>query len=282
MAVTPAPAAPPVRVIEPVRRFELPDLREIWAQRDLLALLVRRDVVVRYKQSVAGLAWAVLQPLMLAVVFSVFLGELADVPSAAGVPYPVLAVSGMTLWLCFTQAFTRVSMAGVESAELITKVYFPRLVIPLAAALPPAIDFLVAAFVAFGAALVYGVDVHVAVLLFPLAGALAVLTALGAGMWFCALNVRYRDFSFVVPFLVLVGLFVTPVVYPFSLVPDGLQALYALNPMVGVLELWRWMLVAGYPFPTVELAISLGVTSFLLTTGALYFRRAERAFADVI
>jgi lipopolysaccharide transport system permease protein len=270
------------RVITPPSGWQPPNLREVWEYRDLLYFLVKRDVSIRYRQTLIGTVWAILQPLLLAVVFSVFLGHYANVPSGDGVPYPVFALTGMAMWLYFSQAMQFASDSTVASRELIGKVWFPRLVIPIAAVLPPAIDFLPAFAVALIVQLAYGVVPPVQILLVPFLALLTLFVALGIGLWLSALNVKYRDIRLAVPFLIMVGLFVTPIIYPFEAVPDAAQAFYALNPMVGVLEAYRWMLFPDADWPGLLLLIPLATSAVLLVTGAWYFARAERSFADVI
>jgi lipopolysaccharide transport system permease protein len=259
-----------------------PDLGELWDYRDLLYHLVRRDFVVRYKQTVAGLLWSVLQPIGFTVVFTVFLGNLADVPSQTGVPYPLFALSGLTLWLFFAKALQSSAESTVNSADLLAKVYFPRLLIPLSAVLAATIDFAVAFGVVLIAMVLYGVMPGPELLAIPAVTLLAMLVALGGGLWFSALFVRYRDIRHVLSFLLLAGMFVTPIIYPFELVPDQLQPLYALNPMAGVLELYRWCLFGDLTAPLVVLLIPIATSIVLLATGVLYFRSAESTFADVI
>ena len=273
---------PATRVIEPQTRLALPQLRELWEYRDLLLRLARRDLTVRYKQSAIGALWAILQPLLLGVVFSVFLGNLANVPSGNGVPYPVFALSGMVMWLFFANAMSLASQSTVANAQLISKVYFPRVIIPIAAVIQPAFDFLLALLVVFAALAVYGVDIGPQILLLPLLMPLALAVALGLGLWLSALHVKYRDVQVLVPFFVQVGLFITPILYPFHLVPQNLQPLYALNPMVGVLELYRWMLFDGSDWPGAIVLIPVAAAIVLLVSGALFFQRAERTFADMI
>jgi lipopolysaccharide transport system permease protein len=273
---------PATRVIEPQTRLALPQLRELWDYRDLLLRLARRDLTVRYKQSAIGALWAILQPLLLGVVFSVFLGNLANVPSGNGVGYPVFALSGMVMWLFFANAMSLASQSTVANAQLISKVYFPRVIIPIAAVIQPAFDFMLALLVVFAAMAVYGVDIGPQILLLPLLMPLALAVALGLGLWLSALHVRYRDVQVLVPFVVQVGLFVTPILYPFDLVPEHLQPLYALNPMVGVLELYRWMLFDGSDWPGAIVLIPVAAAIVLLVSGALFFQRAERSFADMI
>ncbi len=237
---------------------------------------------MRYKQSAIGVFWAILQPLLLAVVFSVFFGLLAKVDSQPGVPYPVFAVSGLVLWLFISTAMSSASESTVANEQLISKVYFPRVVIPMAAVIPPLVDFALAFVVVLGAMLVYGLTPQIQILLMPILVVLALTTALGAALWLSALNVRYRDIHHVVPFLILVGLFISPITYPFDLVPDNLQPLYALNPVVGMLELYRWMLFGSSNWSWFVIVIPVAASLVLLVSGASYFQRAERGFADVI
>jgi len=272
----------PVLVVEPPSGWRFPDLREVWQHRDLIYMLVRRDISVLYRQSAVGAGWAILQPVLLAVVFSVFLGLLAKVPSAAGIPYPVFAVSGMVMWLFFANAMSRASVSTIASAPLISRVYFPRVIIPLAAVIPSLVDFAVGFVVVIGAMLLYGSDPSLRVVLLPVVVLVALTTALGIGLWLSALHVRYRDVQHIVPFAILVGLFITPITYPFSLVPANLQPVYALNPMVGVLEGYRWVLFSDFAFPGGVLVIPLVASIVLLITGALFFERMETTFADVI
>lgn len=269
-------------MIDADARAELVRPQTIWRYRELVYFLAHRDVSIRYKQSAIGIAWAVLQPVLLAVVFSVFLGLLAKVPSDYGVPYPVFAVAGLVVWMFFSLGLSRAADSAVAISNLISKVWFPRIVIPVAAVLPPTLDFLIALVVVIGAMLIYGVALTPTMLLVPLIVPLVLVTALGFGVWLAALNVRYRDISVAVPFVIQLGLFITPVIYPFSLVPANLQPLYALNPIVGILELYRWMLFAEAPFPGWLIAVPLVMGPIALMAGSRYFARAERDFADVI
>jgi lipopolysaccharide transport system permease protein len=272
----------PVRVIEPASGWRFPDLRELWEHRDLLYLMVRRDIAVRYRQSAVGVFWAVLQPIMLAAVFSVFLSLRGGIPSEQGIPYPVFVVSGIVFWLFFGSCITKSSDSTVQSADLISRVYFPRAIIPIAAVIPPLVDFAVAFPVVIATMLLWGVDPSIRLLLLPLVIAVALTTALGLGLWLSALHVRYRDVKQAVPFMLLVGLFLTPTTYPFSLIPTSLQPIYALNPMVGVIEGYRWTLIGGYDFPGAVLLIPLIASVVLLISGALFFEKMETQFADVI
>lgn len=279
--VPPAPERQAI-VVEPARGMSAPRLRrDLWEHRDLVYFLARRDVAVRYKQSIIGVFWAVLQPLLLAGVFSVFFGLLAKVPSEEGVPYPLFAASGMILWLFFASAFDKSAQSTLASTNLISKVYVPRIVIPVSAALPAVVDFCVALVVIVILTLAFGFVPGPEIVLMPVLMVYVLAAGLGIGLWFAALSVRYRDFVQLISFATLVGLFISPILYPFSLVPDNLQALYSVNPMVGALEAYRWMLLDA-SFPAMELGIGLVTTVVLLISGLLYFQRAERTFADVI
>jgi lipopolysaccharide transport system permease protein len=270
-----------VTEIGPISRWPLPRLGEIWHHADLVYFLAKRDVTVRYKQTVVGALWAVIQPLLLAGIFSVFLGQLTDVPSE-GAPYSLFALSGMTMWLFMAGAINRASDSTLSSSELISKVYFPRMVVPLAAVAAPVADF-VAAFVVLVVVLVAsGHAPGPQVFLAPVVFAVAVAIVLGIGLWLSALVVRYRDVSLAVPFLIQVMLFVTPILYPLSLVPDEYRTLYALNPLVGVLETFRWTVLPDAAAPGALLLVSAGAGFVLLASGLVYFSRAEQRFADVI
>jgi lipopolysaccharide transport system permease protein len=271
-----------VRVIEPDTGRRFPSTSEIRSHRDLVYYLARREILGRYKQSVIGVFWAILQPLLLAIVFSVFLGLLVDVPSQPGVPYPVFAVSGMVLWMFIQGALHSTSQSTVANEILISKVYFPRIIIPLTAICPAALDFVFAFLVVIGAMLLYGVQFHPEILLMPFVFLLSAAVVFGAGLWLSALNVKYRDVHQVVPFLILVGLFISPVTYPLDLVPEHLQAVYALNPVAGLMEAYRWTLFGTSDLSLFVLMIPVVTGLVLLVSGTAYFQRAERSFADVI
>jgi lipopolysaccharide transport system permease protein len=273
---------PPLTVIEPASQVGFPDGREVWAYRDLLYFLVRRDFLVRYKQSIAGVLWAALQPIGYAVVFSIFLGSLSNVPSQAGIPYPLFALSGLAMWLFFSKALSSSAESTVSSSDLLSKIYFPRVLIPLSALFSATLDFLVALVVVIVAMFAYGEPPGPEILALPAVIALAMGIALGGGLWFSALYVRYRDIQHLLAFILLAGMFATPIVYPFDLVPDAYQPLYALNPMVGVLEVYRWALFGELTAPLAVLAIPLITGAIAIVTGALYYHRAEHTFADVI
>ncbi len=273
---------PAVTLIEPSTGASWPDWRELWARRELIYVLGRRDVAIRYKQSLIGALWAVVQPLLLAAVFTIFFGVLADIDTGMDVPYPVFAILGMVTWLFFTSAISKISTGMVTSSTLVSKVYFPRLVIPIAATLAPVIDFVIGFVVALVVTLAYGVVPPVQVVLVPLLVPIVLVVVLAFGLWLAALHVKYRDVNNIVPFAVLVGLFITPIIYPFSHVPEAYQLLYGLNPMVGVLELMRWMVLPGSDFPALLILITFVESVVLLATGILYFNRAQRSFADLI
>jgi lipopolysaccharide transport system permease protein len=269
-------------IIEPTRRWAFPDLRQVVEQRDLLFLLARRDLAVRYKQTLIGVAWVVLQPLAFAAVYSVFLTLFKAQPTR-GIPYPVFALAGLTLWLALSAAFGRVSESTMTGSALISKLYFPRIVLPIAATLPPAVDFAVGFVVLLVVMLVYGVIPGPLLLLTPLVLVVGLLVSLGMGLFFSALVVRYRDIQQLVPFLTQIFLFATPILYPLALVPAGSRPLMALNPYSGVVESFRWVLLPGADPPSALFVLSPIV--FCLVTiplAAIYFQRVQNEFADDI
>ena len=255
-------------------------LRELWEYRELLYFLVWRDIKVRYKQTVLGAAWAIIQPFFTMVVFSVFFGRLAKLPSD-GVPYPVFTYCALVPWTYFATALTMSSNSLVDHARLITKVYFPRLLVPAASVLAGLVDLGIAAIVLVGMLLYYGIAPGAAVIFLPVFVLLAAATALAVGLWLSALNVQYRDVRYTIPFLVQFWLFITPVAYSSSLVPPRWRALYGLNPMTGVVEGFRWALLGKAEPPGTLLLASAFSVAALLLGGLFYFRRMERRFADV-
>jgi lipopolysaccharide transport system permease protein len=269
-----------VVVIKPTRGLNV-NLRELWEFRELLYFMVWRDIKVRYKQTALGAAWAIIQPVTTMLIFTVIFGRLVKVPSD-GLPYPVFAFAGLLPWLYFSQALSLSSVSVVVNKNLITKVYFPRLLIPLSTVVVPIVDLLLASTVLVGMIFFYGLTPswH-AIGIFFFVG-LALLTAFGVGLWLAALNVRYRDVPYIIPFLTQLWMYASPVVYPVSLVPDRWRWLLALNPMVGVIEGFRWALLGvGTPSLTV-LATSFAVSGLITFTGLIYFKRTERSFADII
>jgi lipopolysaccharide transport system permease protein len=256
------------------------DFAELWRYRELIVFYALRDIKVRYKQTLLGIAWAVLQPVLTMVVFSIFFGNLAGVPSD-GIPYPLFAYCGLVPWQLFAYALTQSSNRIVEDAQVISKVYFPRLIVPLASVIAGLVDFTIALGTLAAMMLYYGILPGWAILTLPLFTLLAVMAALAVGLWLSALNVRYRDVRYTIPFLAQFWLFVTPVAYSSSLVPPQWQALYGINPMVGVVNGFRWALLGITP-PDPMLFVSVTATVVLLTGGLFYFRRMEKSFADII
>ena len=269
-----------VRVIKSSRPFSL-RLGELWQYRELLYFLVWRDVKVRYKQTVLGAAWAVIQPVTAMIIFSIIFGRFANIPSN-GLPYPVFVYAGLLAWLYFQQSLTQSSASIVGNAQLVTKVYFPRLVIPLASVASPVVDFGIALTVLLALMAWYGIVPGIELLAAPAFLGLALLVAFGIGLWLSALNVRYRDVPYALPFVAQVWLFATPVIYPTSLLPADWRWLLSLNPMTGVIEGFRWSLLGTGKPSVVVVLVSLGSGLALLASGFAYFRTSERQFADVI
>ena len=271
----------PVTVIEPSKGWVAIRLGALWRFRKLLYFLIWRDVKVRYKQTLLGAAWAILQPLLTMVVFSIFFGKLARMPSD-GVPYPLFAYVALVPWTFFANGLTLASNSLVANQTLLRKVYFPRLVIPVSAVAAGLIDFGIAFVVLLGLAARYGVPLTVNMIWLPALVLLALVTALGVGLWFAALNVLYRDIQYVVPFLVQVWLYATPIVYPSSLVPERWRTLYAINPMVGVVEGFRWALLGTGTAPGPMILVSGIAAVVTLIGGMFFFRRMEKTFSDVV
>lgn len=268
-------------VIEPSAAWPGVRWRELWQYRELLYFLAWRDVKVRYKQTVLGVLWAVLQPALTMAVFSLFFGRLAGVPSD-GVPYPLFALVGLVPWQLFAYAVAESGNSLVTNERLLTKVWFPRLLVPSAAVLAGLVDFAVSATLLVAALSVYGVLPGLRLLALPALLLLAVSTALGVGLWLSALNVQYRDVRYTLPFITQIWLFCTPIAYPASLVPESIRPLLGLNPMAGVVEGFRWSLL-GTGSATLPMIVASAVTSAaLLISGTRYFRRVEKTFADVV
>jgi len=268
-------------VIVPVSGWPDLQIQELWASRELVGFLVWRDIKLRYKQTVLGATWAVLQPTLTMVVFSLFFGRLARVPSD-GIPYPVFSFAALVPWTLFSFGLTQATQSVVGSQHLITKVYFPRLAIPLAAVLSGLVDFLIACVVLLVIMAGYGMTPTANVIWLPLFVAMAFVTALGAGLWLAALNVAYRDVRYAVPFLTQLWLFVTPIAYPGSLLSEPWRTLYGINPMAGAVEGFRWALLGTTPVHAGMTTLSIVVALVMLGGGIVYFRRMERTFADVI
>ena len=267
--------------IAPASAWPRIELRELWHYRELLYFLTWRDLKVHYKQTALGAAWAVIQPLFMMLVFSVFFGRLAGVPSD-GIPYPLFTFCALLPWQVFANALGASSNSLVGNQNLITKVYFPRLVVPLAAVLGGLVDFAIAFVILLLMLFVYGIVPGWQIVTLPAFILLAIMTALAVGLWLSALNVQYRDVRYTINFLIQFWLFATPVAYPSSIVPPQWRVLYGLNPMVGVVEGFRWCLLAKRESPSALVLVSALVVSVLLVGGLFYFRRMEQQFADVV
>lgn len=272
----------PELVIE-AGRTEAQYWRDLWRYRELFYFLAWRDILVRYKQTAVGVAWALIRPFLTMVVFSVVFGRLAELPSEGNAPYPILVFSAMLPWQFFASALSECSNSLINNANLISKVYFPRLVVPTSAVIVSFVDFLISGVILLGLMAWYDAAPSWRILTLPLFVIAAFAAAMGGGLWLAALNVQYRDFRYVVPFLVQFGLYISPVGFSSSIVPERWRLLYSLNPMVGVIDGFRWAIIGG----EVELywpgfLLSLLLVAGLLVTGIFYFRRMERTFADVI
>ncbi len=272
---------PPIVVLEAKGKLFNGDFRAIWEYRELVFFMVWRDLTTRYKQTGLGIGWAVLQPVVTLVIFSLVFARVAKVPTG-DTPYVLFALAGLLPWTYFSQAVARTGQGLVKDANLIAKVYFPRLIIPIAASITPLVDFLIAFALMVAMMVWFQVVPGVAVLMLPIFFLWAFAATMSFGLWFSALNVRYRDVSHIIPFFVQIGLFASPIAYPASLVPVEWQTLYALNPMVGVIQGFRWSLLGDAP-PSLEM-IGMGMIAILilLPTGLIYFKATERTFADVI
>ncbi len=273
--------AEPYLIIKPRKGWQLIDFKELIEYRDLLYLLVSRNIKVRYSQTVLGGLWAIIQPFFMMIVFSIFFGNLAKVPSD-GIPYPVFSYSALIAWTYFANSVTNSSNSIVSSGGLISKVYFPRLIVPLSSVLSGLLDFVIAFVILIGMMLYYHIYPTFMILLLPIMVVLMMLAATGVGMILAPLNAKYRDIAYTVPFLVQFWMFASPVVYPVSMVPEKYRLIYAINPMTGVIEGFRSVLLGSVAFPMQMLLVSAAVSIALFVTGALYFRQTERYFADVI
>lgn len=288
MKVSVSPSAPPGEapktlplVIEPVRGWTGGVFKEVWEYRELLYFLVWRDLKVRYKQTAIGAAWAVLQPLLAAALFTLVFSQFARVPSD-GLPYPLFAYAGLLPWQLFSYALTESTNSVVTHQQLIKKVYFPRIFLPLTPVLAGLVDFPIASVVLIALLAVFKVGIGWKILALPLALAMAVLVTFSVAIWLAALNVKYRDVRHAVPFLIQVWFFATPIVYPSSLIPQYLRASWALNPMASVVDIFRWALLGSTPPPAAALAASLGAVLLLLAGGLRFFRAVEATIADVV
>lgn len=271
-----------VTYLRPPRGWSALNLRDLWQFRELIYFLTWRDLKVRYRQTLLGASWAILKPFLTMVVFSIFFGGLARVPSD-GVPYPIFVYTALLPWELFNNALQVASRSLVGNAHMITKVYFPRIILPLSSTLSGIVDFGIAFMILIGMMAYYGFAPTPAVWTLPLFLLLALVTALGVGLWLSALNVLYRDIGYITPFLTQFWLFITPIAYPASLVPEQWRLLYAINPMTGVVEGFRWALLGTRQSAPLEmLAISVAISLLVLVSGLFYFRRMERFFADMV
>ncbi len=270
----------PVVIIEPSKSWVALNLRDLWQYRDLLYILTMRDIKVRYKQTLLGAAWAIIQPLFTMLIFTLFFGKLAGMPSD-GIPYPIFAYAGLLPWTFFSNAVTNSGNSLVGNSNLITKIYFPRMIIPMASVAAGLLDFVIA----FGLLVVlmfyYGVGLSINLLMLPVLLVLTSLLAIGVGMWMSALNVKYRDIRYALPFLIQLGMFASPIIYPLSLVPEKWRWLMALNPLAGQIEAYRSAFF-GKPFDWLSLGVSAVLTFAVLIYSAYNFRRMEKSFADII
>lgn len=266
--------------IRPPRGWVPVNLKELWSYRELFYFLTWRQVKVRYKQTALGFAWAIIQPFAMMVVFSLFFGTLMKV-SSEGIPYPLFSYAALLPWNLFAQAVTQSSNSLVLDANLIKKIYAPRLIIPLSGVLPPLVDFFIAFLILIGMMIYFGYGPTVGAFYLPAFIILALMTAAGVGLWFSALNAKYRDVGYVIPFLVQLWLFASPVVYSANILPPRFQVIYGLNPMAGVIEGFRWALLGAEP-PGVLIVVSTAIVIVILVSGLFYFRRVEKTFADVL
>ena len=268
-------------IIKPSRGWAALNLRDLWVYRELVYFMTWRDLKVRYKQTLLGASWAVLQPFLTMVVFSIFFGELAKVPSD-NIPYPIFSYTALLPWTLFSKALTDASKSLVSSSHMITKVYFPRIILPLASILAGVVDFLVAFIVLIGMMVYYGITPTTNIWTLPFFLLLALVTALGVGLWLSALNVLYRDINYATHFITQFWMFITPIAYSSSMIPEQWKLIYALNPMAGVVNGFRWALLGVGDAPGLTLVVSVCVAILLLISGLFYFRRMERLFADMV
>ena len=274
-------ATSPMVVVQPSKGLFHLDLQPVWEYRELLYFLVWRDIKVRYKQTAIGAAWAICQPLLTMMIFAVIFGRFAKIPSD-NVPYPIFAFAGLLPWTYFSQSIARSGMSLVSDANLIRKIYFPRLIIPAAAVVAPLVDFILSFLILLVMMAWYRVTPGWATATLPLFMGLAVAAACGVSLWLSALNVRYRDVGHAIPFLVQFWMYASPIVYPVSLIPERWRTLYSLNPMVGVVEGFRWGLLSKANPDFQAIGVGCAVTVVMLASGLVFFKRMERVFADIV
>lgn len=274
-------AASHITRIEAASNWRFLDMAEIWRYHELLYFLAKRDIQIRYKQTAIGVLWVVVQPVASILVFSLFFGKLAQIPSD-GVPYPLFVFAALLPWQVFSRAMSEASNSLVSDQRLISRVYFPRMLVPLSSIIAALFDFSITFLLFLGMMFYYGVVPGWAVLTLPLFLLLMTATAMGVGFWLAPLNVEYRDVVYVLPFLTQIWMFLTPVVYPSSLIPEEWRLLYGLNPLAGVVEGFRWALLGVGPGPSPMLWVSVCVAIFLMLSGIVWFRRRERTFTDAV
>lgn len=270
----------PVTIIRPLKGWMPVDLKELWAYHELIYTFAARDIKVRYKQTALGATWAIIQPLFTMVVFTIFFGGLAKIPSE-GIPYPIFSYSALLPWTLFAEGITRSTSSMITNANIMTKVFFPRMILPMSGTLSPVVDFAVAFVILIGMIFYYGFVPTTNIIWLPAFILLALASSLGVGLWLSALNVQYRDFQYTVPFIIQIWLYASPVVYPSSLVPEKYRLIYGLNPMAGVIEGFRWSLLGTEP-PSSMIFVSILMVVVILISGAYYFKRMEKIFADVV
>ena len=270
----------PYLIIRPPRKWVPVDLHELWNYRELLTSFTMRDIKIRYKQTALGFLWAIIQPLFMMVIFTIIFGGFAKIPSE-GIPYPLFSFAALLPWMLFSEGLIRSTMSMVANANIMTKVYFPRLIMPISGILSPLVDFAVSISILVLMMAYYGFVPTINVVFLPLFILLALATSLSIGLWLSALNVKYRDFQYTVPFIIQLWMYASPVVYPASMIPEAIRPLYGLNPMAGVIEGFRWALL-GTEIPGSMIFVSVGVVAVLLVSGMFYFRRMEQYYADIV
>lgn len=270
----------PTLIIQPPRKWVPIDLRELWNYRELITTFTMRDIKLRYKQTGLGIAWAVLQPVLTMLIFSIIFGRLANLPSD-GIPYPLFVLAALLPWTLFAEGLTRSTTSMVANSNIMTKVYFPRMIMPLSGIMSPVIDFAICFVILIAMMIYYSFVPTINIVFLPFFFLLALATSLGVGLWLSALNVKYRDFQYTIPFLLQIWMFASPVVYASSLIPESLRMWYGLNPMAGVIDGFRWALL-GSGAPSAMVLVSVGMVIVLLVSGMFYFRRMEQYYADIV
>ena len=274
---------PTIVYIKPTTGFAALNLRDLWLYRELIYFMIWREVKVRYKQTMLGAAWAIIQPVLTMIVFTFLFGRIAKLPTDGNIPYPIFSYTALLPWGLFVAALNQASRSLTSNQNMVSKIYFPRLVLPLASVLSGLVDFVIAFVILIGLMIYYRVTPSLnAIWALPLFLVLTVITALGVALWLSAINVRYRDVNYALPFMTQFWLFITPVAYSAKLISDKWQMLYSLNPMAGVVNGFRWALLGVGSGPDIGLWISVGVALILLISGLFYFRNMEKTFADTI